>query len=406
MDLGGRIAALPGMDRLLPALEGLAPAYLVGGAVRDLLRGAGAVDLDVTVEGDAPAAALELAARLGGEARVHDRFATATLRAGELAVDLSTARRERYRHPGALPEVERAGIEEDLGRRDFTVNAMAAALAAPELGRLLDPHGGRRDLEAGTIRVLHRHSFVDDPTRMLRALRYEARLGFRMDPDGEAQARAAAGGGALATVSGPRVRDELLDLLAEPEMPAALARMRVLGIDRALDPALTADPERATSAALGAAQVGADPALAALAALVQPAPDALVPWLAGLGLPAGERERVAGAARSAARLAEALAGDPRPSVLRALLDPEPPEALALTLALGAAAQPVLAYVGGLRDVRLEIDGEDLVAAGVPPSPALGRALAGTLRRKLDGEVAGREAELRTALALARGEAQP
>ncbi|TML82373.1 MAG: hypothetical protein E6G07_03625, partial [Actinobacteria bacterium] len=115
------VAALPGMDRLLPALEGLPPAYLVGGAVRDLLLGSDPVDLDVAMEGDALAAAWELAERLEGRAMTHERFGTATVRAGDLVFDLAGTRRERYERPGALPEVEPAPLAEDLARRDFTV---------------------------------------------------------------------------------------------------------------------------------------------------------------------------------------------------------------------------------------------------------------------------------------------
>ncbi len=223
-DLGARIEALPGMHRVLPALEGLPPTYLVGGALRDLLRGAVTKDLDIAVEGRADTVARELAQRLGGEAEGYEHFGTASVRASDLSLDLATARLERYRRPGALPEVEPATIEEDLSRRDFTVNAMAAALAAGERGRLHDPHGGRADLEAATIRVLHRHSFVDDPTRLLRAVRYEARLGFAMDRDTEALARAAAAEGVSYTVSGKRIGDELLELLALAQR--ALAALR------------------------------------------------------------------------------------------------------------------------------------------------------------------------------------
>jgi tRNA nucleotidyltransferase (CCA-adding enzyme) len=225
-DLGDRIRALPGADRLLPALDGLAPAWLVGGAVRDLLLGAGSVDLDVAIEGDARSVARELASRLDGEAREHERFGTATVRAGGLTVDLASTRRETYPQPGALPEVAEASLDEDLARRDFTVNAIAASLAADRVGELRDPHGGRADLDAGVIRVLHPRSFADDPTRLLRAVRYESRLGFRMDPETERLAREAIAAGALSTVSGARIRDELLDLLGETNRPSASARGR------------------------------------------------------------------------------------------------------------------------------------------------------------------------------------
>ena len=396
-DLRERVRRLPEMERLLGALHGLPPVYLVGGAVRDLLRGAGAVDLDLAVEGDVHSTARELAGRLAGHIREHERFGTATLRAGELSFDIAATRRETYERPGALPNVARAALAEDLGRRDFTVNAMALGLTGDDLGHLYDPHGGLADLQAGVVRVLHERSFVDDPTRLLRAVRYETRLRFAMDPDTERLARAAVASGALATVSGGRVRDELMDLLGEYEAPAAIERLNDLGLDRALHPALAADPDLAASAALGAAAIGADPARSALAALVSAAPGELGGWLADLGLRAPARDAVARAARSAPHLARELRRELRPSELYALLRGEPPEALALALAMRAPAEPVLRFVGDLQRVRLEITGEDLRAAGVPESPAIGRALEETLRRKLDGEVAGRDEEMVTAL---------
>jgi tRNA nucleotidyltransferase (CCA-adding enzyme) len=400
-DLRERVRRLPGMQRLLPALEGLPPAYLVGGAVRDLLRGAEAVDLDLAVEADARSVARALAERLSGRAREHERFGTASVNAGGLGFDLATTRRETYERPGALPAVEEAPLEEDLARRDFSVNAMAIGLTGDDLGHLYDPQGGLRDLEAGVLRVLHDESFVDDPTRLLRALRYEARLGLAMDTDTDRLAREAAGEGALGTVSGARIRDELMDLLAEVEAPGAIERLRALGIDAALHPALEADPDLVASAALGAATIGADRALAALAALCSSAPEELDLWLAGLNLPAADRDAAGRAARVAPRLAEELqAREHAPSELAALLRGEPPEALALALAMRAPPGPVLRWSSELSRVRLAISGDDLLAAGVPRGPAVGRALEKTLARKLDGLVSGREEELRTALELA------
>jgi tRNA nucleotidyltransferase (CCA-adding enzyme) len=401
-ELRERIRRLPGMERLLPALGGLPPAYLVGGAVRDLLRGADAVDLDLAVEGDARSVARALADRLGGSAREHERFGTATVRAEALSFDLATTRTEAYDEPGALPRVSAATLDEDLRRRDFTVNAMAVALAGDDLGHLYDPYGGLADLDAGVVRILHPGSFLDDPTRLLRAVRYETRLGLRMDEDTERSARAALAEDAMSTVSGARVRDELMDLLAEHEAPAAVERMRELGLDRALHPALDPDPELVASASLGAAAIGADRGLASLAALCAGAPEELDLWLAGLHLEARERDGVSRAARIAAVLAHELrARECTPSELRDLLGGEPPEALALALAFGAPSDPILRWVTDLSGVRLEIGGDDLIAAGVPEGPALGRALEETLRRKLDGLVRGREDELRTALELAR-----
>jgi tRNA nucleotidyltransferase (CCA-adding enzyme) len=467
-ELRGRAEALRGMDRISAALEGAPPCFLVGGAVRDLLLRREPVDVDIAVEGEAEAVAERLAEALGGAVTAHERFGTATVTAGGVdAVNLARTRRETYAEPGALPDVEPAGLAEDLGRRDFTINAIALVLNGDAAGSLSDPHGGRVDLEAGLVRVLHERSFVDDPTRTLRAVRYAARLGFELEPDTERWARDAIAGGALATVSGSRVRDELMDLLAENEAPRSVELLRDLGADRALHPGLRADPDLLASAKLGAAETGADPALAALAALAVDAAamadtgggaarahdaqvqaetrsvvgrsgdtapagagradgsaaddaagsgvsagaqdvdevgdsDGLEVWIDRLGLGSGERDAVLRAAARAPALVTELRGQLRPSELRALLGGEPPEALALALALGAPEGPVLDFVERLSGARLEITGADLLAAGLPESPALGRALAETLARKLDGEVDGRDEELRVALEIARG----
>lgn len=402
-DLVERVRALTGMQRLLEAAKGLGRLHLVGGAVRDVLRGQRSVDLDVVVEGDAVSTAREVAARLGGRSIAHERFGTATVRAGDLVVDMATARRERYERPGALPEVAPAELAEDLGRRDFTVNAMALGLSGSDLGTLCDPHGGLDDLEAGLVRVLHERSFLDDPTRLLRAVRYETRLAFDLEADTERLAREAVAAGALSTVSGARVRDEIMDLLGEPEAPAAVGRLGHLGIARVLHPSLLADPELVAGAALGSAETGASRALAGLAALCSGAPAEMEGFVRALALPAADRGAVLRAAERGPVLGAALRTDLRPSQLHALLSPEPSEALALALALGAPGEPVLRYLTDLRGVKLEIRGEDLLAAGVPRSPAIGRALEQTLARKLDGEVSGREEELRSALAEARSE---
>jgi tRNA nucleotidyltransferase (CCA-adding enzyme) len=401
-ELRERIRALPGMERLLPALVGLRPAYLVGGAVRDLMLGVRSPDIDLAVEGDAHAVARALAERLGATVVEHERFGTATVRADDLIVDLAQTRTEEYRTPGALPVVAPAPLWADLRRRDFTINAMAVALTGDELGHLHDAFDGRRDLDRRVVRILHEGSFLDDPTRLLRAVRYETRLHFRMDPETERLAREAIQIGAARTVSGQRIRDELLLTLAELEAPAALERMIDLGLVFALHPALEPDVTLAASAALGAGEVGADRVLAVLAALVVASPDELVPWLDTLGLTRDERERVARAARDAPALAEGLgAVELSPSAIHALLRDEPSEALALALALGVSPEPVLDWSARLRFVRLDINGDDLIAAGVEPGPSLGRALAETLRAKLDGEVEGRDDELRYALKVAR-----
>ena len=220
------LRAAPGADVVLAAVAGEPGVYVVGGAVRDALRGQVPRELDLVVEGDAVAVARHAAERVGGTLTVHDRFGTATVKTGDFAFDLAGARRERYARPGALPEVELgATIAEDLARRDFTVNAMAVSLGD---GAVTAWPGAREDLEAGVLRVLHDRSFIDDPTRMLRLVRYAARLEFAIDPHTEALIDASR----FATVTGDRLGNELRLALREP-----LDALRALdrhGLGRAL----------------------------------------------------------------------------------------------------------------------------------------------------------------------------
>ena len=405
-DIRERIRRIPGMERLLRALAGLPPAYLVGGGVRDLLRGEDPKDVDIAVEGDARSAARAVAERLGSDAQEYERFGTATVETQGSTYNFATTRQESYDEPGALPRVTPASLADDLGRRDFAINAMAVGLSGDDLGHLYDPFGGVADLEAGLVRVLHERSFLDDPTRLLRAVRYTTRLGFALDPETERLAREAVAADALSTVSGARIRDELMDLLRETDAPSGVERMRELEIHSALHPDLDPDPELVASAALGATAIGADRGVAALAALIEEAPEKLDLWLGDLHLLAEERDTAARAARVAPRIAMALRErEHSPSELRALLGREALDTLALALALQAPSEPILRWVSELRPVRLEISGADLLAAGLPEGPALGRALDETLDRKLDGLVSGRDAELETALLLAREHAQ-
>jgi tRNA nucleotidyltransferase (CCA-adding enzyme) len=398
-NLLARLRTQPRAARLLDALAGVEGAHLVGGAVRDVLLGGEAVDLDVVVEGDAAAAAGTAAERLGGHVREHERFGTATVEAGDLTFDVARARRERYPAPGALPEVEPASLEEDLLRRDFTVNALAVALGPPAPGALHAAPQSREDLEARILRVFHEGSFRDDPTRLLRLVRYATRLRFAIEPGTEALARAAISAGAPATVSGGRIGDELRLLLREPEPNAALRLAGDLGLDRALHPAFSPDPEAADRARAVLPADGRGDLLVLAAGCRGFERARLTAWLDELEFPAGERDVVALAALEAAPLGERLAAATRPSEIAAAARGNVPEAVALAAAVvPEAAIPARRWLEDLRHVTLEIDGEDLLAAGVAEGPDVGRALAAALARRLDGEVAGREAELGAALA--------
>src|SRR5207344_3437587 len=158
-------------------------------------------------------------------------------------IDVATARTETYPEPGALPEVRAATLEEDLARRDFTINAIAASLRREDFGRLVDPHQGRADLAGKTIRILHDRSFEDDPTRIFRAIRYENRLGFRMDPETVQLAHDSVRTGHVGDLSPARLRDELVAIFAEGEVGHTIVRIAELGLDEAIHPHLAADAE-------------------------------------------------------------------------------------------------------------------------------------------------------------------
>ncbi|MDX6665695.1 MAG: hypothetical protein QOG68_1901 [Solirubrobacteraceae bacterium] len=382
------VRALPGGPAVLAALNGRDDVWIVGGAVRDALLDRPARDIDLVVAGDAHA----LAAELGDVAEVHERFGTSTVQVdGGGLVNVATARTETYAEPGALPEVRPGSLRDDLARRDFTVNAMATDLG----GELHTVPNAAEDLAARRLRVLHDRSFLDDPTRLWRLARYAARLGFSIEPHTEQLARAAVEGGALGTVTGPRLGSELALALNEPDPLAALVAAHELG----LLPAGMAPRRGLTARALELlpAEDG-HPGVLALAAACGAVPEPrLRAWLDDLSVAARERDGLIAAATGAAGLAEALEAARRPSEIAAAARRRSPEEVALAGALGPA-DAARAWLDELRDVHLEITGDDLLAEGIPPGPEMGRRLGRALVAKLDGEAPDRAAELAAALA--------
>jgi tRNA nucleotidyltransferase (CCA-adding enzyme) len=353
--------------------------HIVGGAVRDLLLGRPPRELDLVVEGDVEAAA----ARLQGTVTSHDRFGTARVVTPDgCAYDLARARAERYARPGALPDVRPATLEEDLRRRDATVNAMALGLD----GRLVGVPDALEDLRAGVLRVLHPGSFEDDPTRLWRLARYAARLGFVVEP----ATRALAGAADPTTVSGDRLGAELRLALREPDPPAALEQARALNA-ALLPPAFEPRPRTLPAALELLPPDGRADLLTLAAATAGMDVRALLGWLDAMGFTADERDRVAAASRASTGAPLHRARTPA-QVARAARG-APLEAVAL-----AGGPNARRWLDELRHVRLDIDGHDLLDAGVPQGPEVGARLQRALDRKLDGEVAGREAELAAALA--------
>ena len=217
------------------------PLYLVGGIVRDLFLGQinDVYDLDLVVEGDAVGLAVDFVEKTGGEMTAHTMFNTAKISLDKWTVDFAMARTETYARPGALPVVTSGTLKTDLFRRDFTINAMAVSLSPDNYGELIDLYGGTKDLNSKKIRVLHNKSFTDDATRIWRAIRYEQRLGFKIEPDTLALLKRDVL--LLKTVGGYRQRHELELVLKEKDPEKALLRADELGVLKELHPSLKAD---------------------------------------------------------------------------------------------------------------------------------------------------------------------
>jgi tRNA nucleotidyltransferase (CCA-adding enzyme) len=400
----GRIDALSGLLEAVTALgERAEGVHLVGGTIRDILLGEESFDVDIAVEGDAIAFARALAAALGGRVTPHEKFGTAVVQYGVgERVDVVTTRTEFYDAPGALPTVERAGLREDLRRRDFTINAMAVSLHPADFGRLVDPFGGRVDLEARVLRVLHNLSFIDDPTRIFRAIRYEARYGLRLEDHSASLARSTIEMGLVGDLSSARLRDELVALLEDPGAVGGIRRLGELGADHAIHARLRADDEAAELYARGlglSRELHVDiPAWRLGLAILgrDLTSDEAYGWLERLKVRRRDVERIVGAITVAPRVAARLASEElRPAEVVALAEPFAPDAPLLALALEEHAE-LRDYFTRLQAVRIEIDGSDLAALGLGESPRVGDVLGEIRRRKLNGELDGREAELEAA----------
>jgi tRNA nucleotidyltransferase (CCA-adding enzyme) len=396
------------------------PLYFVGGLVRDLLLDKPATDIDMVVEGDA----IELVRRLyklyGGGARSHSRFGTAKwlltpeiwkrispdCAAGGLpkAIDFVTARTEFYKMPSALPEIERGSIKLDLHRRDFTINTLAIRLDGLHLGELLDFYGGRRDLDLGLIRVLHSLSFIDDATRILRAVRLEQRLSFQIESrTSELIAEALP---MLNRVTGDRIRNELEMCLLEADPVPAFKRLAEFGVLAQIHPALTWR-KQTEDAFSRAGDVIGDP-------LWAEATDGDVKaflYFSLLLLPLAKtvqqevmdtlhvRRSTCDDILAAGLLLDALAGlpsDAPPSQVTQLLSPYRTRVLMVArIVLGPGSSRALSidqYQREWRWVETDLKGRDLIALGLSPGPEIGFILEKLHSARLDGEITEKAGE--------------
>lgn len=378
------------------ASQGAVP-YLVGGRVRDLLLQVRAPvpDIDIAINGGTEQTLLALAQDLRAEVTARSRFGTARLAAGGLSVDVSLARSERYAHPGALPTVAPGTLQDDLARRDFTINAMAVCLAKDgPWGELIDLSDGRGDLERRLVRALHARSFADDPTRILRAVRYAGRLGFGLAD--ETRRLIERDLGHVDALSGDRVRHELERIFREEAASTILALARDLGMLAAVHPELGA--EHAVLSLLGQSEAA-------------PAVGRDLLYICGLTYQASDRGRQAitarlnmdarwaRAVRDVGRLKLALDGLAsaalRPRQVHETLrgfDIASVEVAALLAAEPAARAHLRRYLDDLRHVRPMLTGDDLLRMGVPEGPLVGKLLDELLAGRLDGLLATREDE--------------
>jgi tRNA nucleotidyltransferase (CCA-adding enzyme) len=400
----------PWVQRLISAAREVAdrlgvPVYLVGGMVRDLLLERANEDVDLVVEGDGIAFAEELAESLDGRHHPHEPFLTAVVTLPDgLRVDVASARTEFYRTPAALPEVATSLIRQDLYRRDFTINSLAIELSGERYGELVDFFGGRMDIQRREIRVLHSLSFIDDPTRALRAVRYARRLGFTIAPDTRNLIATALEEGVFERLSGQRLRRELDVLLAEPHPTSALGLVAELGLLPAICPGLKWS-ERVRSHLmevegqlawyqlehLGAAP---EPSNLFLGGLALSGGAEIVKELAErlqLGGPVCERflalpasvdaiKNVANSGMSLSQRAQAVEQHPVEALLLAMSD----------LPLESRRNLANAAVAAVR-VELPVTGQNLIDGGVSPGPHIGRALRLTRDALIDDMIAADDA---------------
>jgi tRNA nucleotidyltransferase (CCA-adding enzyme) len=380
------------------------PVFVAGGFVRDLLLGRPSLDLDLVAEGDGLALARRLARQMRGTASFHRSFGTATVWGGPTdVVDVATARRERYPAPGALPVVSRASISEDLRRRDFTVNAMAISLSPSSFGRLLDPVGGWHDLGRRRIRALHPLSFVEDPTRIFRAVRYAVRLGFGLDRDSRRWLRVALSASPYPALSGQRIMAELELIAREPRPTDIMISLGRLGAFSLLEPSYRfplaialrlKELSRFLSWSADHQIPVEGPRLFMLALVSHLDGSRAERALRRLALSGEPLRRLIQARAEGPALVERLADAVRPSDRARWLRGQPLEMLGWTWLLAPAIvrRQIEWFLIEARHARACLGGDDLLALGVPEGPAIGALLDRLRDARLDGGAATRDEE--------------
>jgi tRNA nucleotidyltransferase (CCA-adding enzyme) len=371
------------------------PCYVVGGFVRDLLLGRPVKDLDVIVEGDAVKLGDQLVKKYGGKLTPHFKFRTAFWHVpnSDQIIDLITARSETYERSGVLPLVTPSTIEEDLRRRDFTINAMAIRLDGEHFGELLDPLNGRSDLEHESVRVLHERSFVDDPTRIFRAIRYEGRYGFKIEASTLKYVNSEAFN-VLAALSGERLRNELDLILDEADAVKIMKRAESLGLWKHIHPHMPEfDQARAIFLEMdNRLDIPADRRTMGYVLWFMDLSEEDIFLLVNRLDFSNELSLAVWAAAQLKRGLPHLAGS-TPSVWTYALEKLPLISI-YAVYLVAREDALLSYISLWRHVKPHITGNDLKARGLPPGPRYGEILTRLRAAWLDGDVTDKEQEIR------------
>lgn len=382
-------------------------AFLVGGSVRDLLRGEKNLDIDIVIEGDGVAFAKELASRLGARVNVHERFATAKIRKNDMRLDVATARTEYYETPAALPRVKMSSIKKDLYRRDFTINTLAAKLNPRDFGQLVDFFGGQRDLKDKTIRVLHNLSFVEDPTRALRAVRFAERFDFKLSKQTHNLIKSALKMNLFDMLSGSRLYDELCLTFEEAEPFRVVKRFDEYGLLKVVhkDLVLTEEIENLLVSvhdtllwfALSFQEDKPDTRVIYLTALLSQLKDEQKrEALERLDAPPKVKRSVLKGAHYAQGLLRRMPLKDPALIFEAITGLEL-ETVLLAMAMTKnedVKKEISGYFLELRKVRTEITGEDLKKLGIEPGPVYSNIFRGVLASKLRGELKTKEDEVR------------
>jgi tRNA nucleotidyltransferase (CCA-adding enzyme) len=368
--------------------------YIVGGVVRDLFLRRSNFDFDLVVEGEAISLARKLAGDSGAKLILHERFGTAKLIYPEFSLDLATARSESYSRPGALPLVKAGRLKDDLIRRDFSINAIALHLNPERFGQLIDLYHGQQDIKRRQIRILHPKSFMDDATRILRAIRYEQRLGFRLEPETEKLLRRDVT--MLDTISGDRLRHELELILKENEPERALARARELGVMKQLNHLLKVTDKLAQSFTKAREITKSSLPTVYLCLLIYDLTEKEnEEFISRLNFP----KTLAQAMRQTLQLKKQLTklDNPRlkPADIHRLLHGYSSTAIQANATVSESptiSRNLILYLDKLRYVKPLLKGKDLINMGVPSGPKIGEILDALLKAKLNGEVRTRKDE--------------